>query len=168
MVDEAFADVSSEPGAAKLCEDYNVIVLKSFGKFFGLAGLRLGFAIANRKMAARIAAHLGPWAVSGPALEIGTRALGDTKWQTASRERLAQDAKALDEMLIRAGLKIEGGTDLYRLAQTGRAQDLYIHLLGQGIVVRSFAYHPHWLRFGIPASPDQEGLTAALESFVGT
>ena len=97
VIDEAFMDVG--PPDAGLGADVacgNIIVLRSFGKFFGLAGLRLGFALAAPPLAARLRAALGPWAVSGPALAVGTQALADTLWIERTRRRLDQASARLD------------------------------------------------------------------------
>ena len=83
----------------------NVVVLRSFGKFFGLAGMRLGFALAAPALAARLRAALGPWAVSGPALAVGAKALADLAWIGADARRLAKAAKRLDAVLTDAGLR---------------------------------------------------------------
>jgi cobalamin biosynthetic protein CobC len=151
VVDEAFMDVG--PAVASLAGDVNrgnVVVLRSFGKFFGLAGLRLGFALADRPLAARLCATLGPWAVSGPAVAIGAQALADTAWIEQTRKRLAESARRLDTVLSNAGLAIVGGTALFRLAQTPAARALFDHLGRAGILVRIFADNPAWLRFGLP------------------
>jgi cobalamin biosynthetic protein CobC len=128
----------------------NIVVLRSFGKFFGLAGVRLGFAIAAEDIAARLRASLGPWAVSGPAIAIGTIALADNAWIETTRVRLAQAAQRLDQILAGAKLEVLGGTALFRLAQTPAAAALYETLGRAGILVRRFAEHPTWLRFGLP------------------
>src|SRR3974390_1260433 len=99
IVDEAFADVAPECSAIELCREYPIVVLRSFGKFFGLAGLRLGFAIARSDLAAEIADVLGPWPVSGPALAIGRTALCDQSWIAATRARLASQADKHDAVL---------------------------------------------------------------------
>jgi cobalamin biosynthetic protein CobC len=156
VVDEAFMDVG--PPQASLAGEVmrgNVVVLRSFGKFFGLAGLRLGFAIAAPVMAARLAASLGPWAVSGPALAIGAAALGDHAWIASTRERLAAGAQRLDAVLTVAGLQVVGGTALFRLAQSPAARRLFEALGRAGILVRHFADHPEWLRFGLPGGEDE-------------
>ena len=116
VVDEAFMDVG--PPGASLAPEIgrgNIVVLRSFGKFFGLAGLRLGFALAAPPLAARLAALLGPWAVSAPALAVGTAALADRDWIEKTRRRLAEAAARLDAILNGAGLDIVGGTTLFRL-----------------------------------------------------
>src|SRR5262249_57808385 len=110
-VDEVFMDVG--PADTSLAGEVGrrrVVVLRSFGKFFGLAGLRLGFALAAPPIAARLAASLGPWAVAGPALAIGEAALADTAWAKATREALDQAARRLDALLAGAGLDVIGGT----------------------------------------------------------
>jgi cobalamin biosynthetic protein CobC len=150
VVDEAFADVAPELSVASEVAERNIVVLKSFGKFFGLAGLRLGFAIANELISERLREKLGPWAVSGPAIEIGALALSDQQWIIATRARLAQERKRLDELLVSRGLKILGGTDLFRLAEHADANGIYEKLGNSGILVRPFAEHPTWLRFGLP------------------
>jgi cobalamin biosynthetic protein CobC len=169
VVDEAFMDVAA--GGLSLARDVgrgNIVVLRSFGKFFGLAGLRLGFALASPAIAARLRAGLGPWAVTGPALAIGEAALADQSWAAATRARLAQAAQRLDHVLIGAGLTLVGGTPLFRLARTAAAPELFHHLGGAGILVRRFAIEPTWLRFGLPASePDWQRLAAAIVAFQG-
>jgi cobalamin biosynthetic protein CobC len=150
VVDEAFIDFL--PRESSLAADLppRAIVLRSFGKTYGLAGLRLGFAIAHPAMAARLRAELGPWAVSGAALEIGQRALRDGDWLSAARERLVADSARLDGLLRAAGFEIVGGTLLFRLASHSSAA-LFVQRLGlQGIHVRAFPDTPDQLRFGLP------------------
>ena len=167
LVDEAFMDVA--PPAASLAGEVgrgNVVVLRSFGKFFGLAGLRLGFALAAPALAERIAARLGPWAVSGPALGVGAQALADQAWIAATRARLAQAAGRLDHILTASGLDIVGGTTLFRLVHSQAADALFQHLGRAGIFVRRFADHSHWLRFGLPAGePEWQRLEQAVTGF---
>jgi cobalamin biosynthetic protein CobC len=153
VVDEAFMDVG--PPGASLAPELsrgNIIVLRSFGKFFGLAGLRLGFALAAPPMAVRIAAILGPWAVSGPALAAGAKALADGPWIEKTQSRLAKAAHRLDAVLTGAGVKIAGGTSLFRLVRGSATSKLFHHLGRAGILVRRFPDHADWLRFGLPAN----------------
>ena len=143
-------------------------MLRSFGKFFGLAGLRLGFAIGPRELVGRLRARLGPWAVSGPALEIGIAALSDLEWQDEMRARLAGEAARLDALLARAGLSVAGGTDLYRFLRTPDAADIFAHLGRHGILVRSFAHDRQALRFGLPGGDEAfERLARALAAWRG-
>ena len=166
IVDEAFMDVSS--GAESLTsfvERGNVVVLRSFGKFFGLAGLRLSFALASRGLVARLSAALGPWPVSGSALTIGTAALSDQDWIAETRLSLAISAQRLDGLLDGAGLERLGGTSLFRLVRVPDAPQLFDRLGRAGIFVRRFADEPEWLRFSLPgAEPEWQRLEVALRS----
>ncbi len=149
VVDEAFADLEGDSliGLA----GSNTIVLRSFGKTYGLAGVRLGFAISAPALANRVRGALGPWAVSGPALAIGTLALADAEWRAAAAARLAADCRRLDALLTDAGCAVLGGTRLFRLAAHRDAPGLADRLARAGILVRRFEDRPDWLRFGIPA-----------------
>jgi cobalamin biosynthetic protein CobC len=130
------------------------VVLRSFGKSYGLAGLRLGFAIASPEIAVPLRAELGPWAVSGPAIEIGRRALHDSVWLRTAHGRLAADSARLDDFLRAAGFEIIGGTVLFRLARHAAAPAFVERLAREGIHVRSFAYAPDRLRFGLPGGDE--------------
>jgi cobalamin biosynthetic protein CobC len=163
VIDEAFADVAPGISLASETSRENIVVLRSFGKFYGLAGLRLGFAIASPHLANRLDATLGPWAVSGPAVAIGEQALADDEWKRRTLERLAADAKRLDELLVKARLEIVGGTSLYRLTRSRDASDMFGRLGRAGILVRRFTDEPRWLRWGLPASEGEwQRLGAAL------
>ena len=164
VVDEAFMDV--DPGQNSLAggvDAANVVVLRSFGKSYGLAGLRLSFALAAPDLAARLRATLGPWPVSGPALAIGAKALSDTLWLEETRGALARGAMRLDAVLAMAGLAPSGGTPLFRLVKHGDAPGVFESLGRAGLFVRRFAEEPTWLRFGLPATEGQwQRLEAAL------
>jgi cobalamin biosynthetic protein CobC len=167
VVDEAFMDVGP-PGASVTADVScgNVIVLRSFGKFFGLAGIRLGFALAAPALATRLGAMLGPWPVSGPALAVGAKALADAAWIERTRARLEKAAKRLDVLLAASGLTIIGGTSLFRLAQTPAASAVFHHIGRAGIFVRAFPDNASWLRFGLPANARHwRRLDEALASF---
>jgi len=167
LVDEAFMDVGPEGASlGDQVECGNIVVLRSFGKFYGLAGLRLSFAIAAPNIAARIAAALGPWPVSSAALVIGTAALADTQWKERTRIMLGEAALKLDTCLAKAGLEVMGGTSLFRLVRTKEAARLFQSLGQAGIMVRRFAEHPIWLRFGLPGGESEwRRLETALASF---
>ena len=167
IVDEAFMDVG--PQDERLDGDVsgsNIVVLRSFGKFFGLAGVRIGFAICDSALAATLRDRLGPWAVSGQALTIGRAALGDLDWQAAKRADLLARAARLDVVLVNAGFTIAGGTSLYRYVRHKAAREA-VEALGQnGLLVRSFDFDPTALRFGIPATDaDFERLAGALDGW---
>jgi len=156
VVDEAFADVVPDISAVALCPDWPVVILRSFGKFYGLAGLRLGFAIGAPVIVDRIVTALGPWACSGPALLIGTAALGDQPWAERMRSALPEQARKLDDVLLKAGFSIAGGTPLFRLARHPHALQLHTALARRHIWCRSFDWADDLLRFGLPA--DAAGL----------
>lgn len=163
VVDEAFIDVDPTRSVTPHAGRDGLIVLRSFGKFYGLAGVRLGFAVCTPDLAERLNTKLGPWAVSGPAIWAGMHALNDAAWAEQTRVRLKADAARLDALLIRAGLRLLGGTDLFRLAESEQAQALYETLGRAGILTRPFAYNARWLRFGLPGKgADWLRLEAAL------
>lgn len=153
VADEAFADLE---GGESLCPEVapGLVVLRSFGKTYGLAGLRLGFAVCDPSTAERIAEALGPWAVSGPALAIGQTALSDTAWREAAARERGADADRLDRMILRAGGRIVGGTRLFRTADFSDGPGLYRRLAEAGIAVRRFTDRPERLRFGLPAGKE--------------
>ncbi len=161
VVDEAFADLEAPGLSLAPVLPANAVVLRSFGKTYGLAGLRLGFAVAALPMARVIRNALGPWAVSGAAVAFGTAALSDAAWLRATRIRLQADAARLDGLLTQAGFRIVGGTCLFRLAQHAEAAATFDRLGQSGILVRRFNAEPSWLRFGIPGK-GWDRLAAAL------
>jgi len=165
IVDEAFADVTPGISMASLAGQEGLIILRSFGKFFGLAGIRLGFAAGPTMLIDQLVKRLGPWAVSGPAIEIGTRALSDQAWIEKTRRSLIAARQCLDDVLISSGLEIIGGTDLFRLTQVEDANTRYEQLGQAGILVRRFEEQPGWLRFGLPGDAVAfERLSEALAS----
>jgi cobalamin biosynthesis protein CobC len=164
IVDEAFADFDGSESLAPTLPANGAVVLRSFGKTYGLAGLRLGFALASPDIATALRAALGPWPVSGPAIAIGTCALADSDWREAMRARLSKDAARLDALLHGASWRIIGGTRLFRLAAHEDARAAFERLLAAGILARPFADEGTWLRFGIPGDESAwERLAAALE-----
>ncbi len=154
LVDEAFGD--TQPGLSVVPvagNHYNLIVFRSFGKFFGLAGLRLGFVIAADTVLQNFAEWLGPWSVSGPALVIA-RALMEN--ETAAVQAVIIERKvALDAVLGQAGLIIVGGTPLFTLVDHPRSAEVHEHLCRSHILTRKFSYAPTWLRIGL--APDAAG-----------
>ena len=149
VVDESFADATPESSVAALAGG-NLSVLRSFGKFYGLAGVRLGFAFGEAETVAQLAEMAGPWPVSGAALEIGRRALQDTAWAQATTARLHAETSALDALAARAGWRLVGGTALFRTYATPDAAQAQDRLARAHIWSRIFPYSPHWLRLGLP------------------
>lgn len=160
IIDESFCDVMPEQSHVRHALPPEHIILKSFGKFWGLAGMRLGFAVCHSDAAQRLRDQLGPWSVAGPALEIGARALKDVAWAEDTRVRLAADAKQLDALV---GWKPVGGTDLFRTYEVPDAATVQDHLARGHVWSRIFPYSKTWIRLGLPA-PDRWGqLAAALK-----
>ncbi|PZN92585.1 MAG: threonine-phosphate decarboxylase [Hyphomicrobiales bacterium] len=164
ILDEAFADFTPEASLIPALPPATM-VLRSFGKTYGLAGVRLGFAIGEVERIAALRSAMGPWAVAGPALTIGAQALGDGGWLREAAVARAADAARLDGMLAPLG-EVIGGTALFRLLAAPDAQALFAHLGACGIYARRFQHMPDRLRFGLPG--DAEGwarLDAALSRF---
>ena len=170
VVDESFADLEGDSlSLAPHLPQEGLLVLRSLSKGYGLGGVRLGFALADPELVASIRAALGPWPISGPAVEIGTSALADRAWREAAEQRLALDVTRLDGMLRESGMTVTGGTLLFRLAEHPDAATLFRRLGEAGILVRSFDYRPDWLRFGIPGGEDAwRRLAAALGNSAAT
>ena len=161
VIDEAFADLDPACSAVGLCRDLPAIVLRSFGKFYGLAGLRLGFAIGPQAMIERIAQALGPWPCSGPALAIGCAALLDREWADRTREMLKSQASRLDNVLGATGFSIVSGTALFRLVRHADAGAIHQGLARQHIWCRNFEWAEDLLRFGLPGEDAAFGRLAA-------
>ncbi|SCW56725.1 L-threonine O-3-phosphate decarboxylase [Rhizobium mongolense subsp. loessense] len=167
VVDEAFGDAEPDSSLVPLASRLsNLVIFRSFGKFFGLAGLRLGFVVTASDFRERFEDWLGPWAVSGPALSIAASLLrSDT---AAIIRRIAERQDALEGVLKGAGLAMTGGTRLFSLVEDSRAGRIHTHLCRHHILVRKFDYAPEWLRFGLaPDFAADNRLVVALESFDG-
>ncbi|APZ98857.1 threonine-phosphate decarboxylase [Sphingopyxis sp. QXT-31] len=152
LVDEAFADCDPTLSiAARIADDRRLLVFRSFGKFFGLAGVRLGFILGPAPFVQDLRATLGAWPLSAAAIAIGTAAYADAEWFAATRRRLPEQAAALDAVLTGAGYRPQGACPLFRLIETGAAPALFDRLARRSILTRPFADQPHWLRLGLPA-----------------
>jgi cobalamin biosynthetic protein CobC len=163
VVDESFADAIPGLSLAPEAGQPGLLILRSFGKFFGLAGLRLGFMIGSEADISALAVMAGPWPVSGAAIEIGNRALLDREWADATLARLSRDCLRLDAEVARLGWPLVGGTPLFRLYETGDANRAQERLARAQIWSRVFSYHKGWLRLGLPGSePEWARLSAAL------
>ena len=162
IADEAFADCHPAWSIAdRVANGRRLIVTRSFGKFFGLAGLRLGFVIAPQFLLDDLRGLLGEWPVNAAALAFGTSAYADTRWIADTRAQLPVAAQRLDVLLARHGLSARGACPLFRLVETDVERDLFEALASRQILTRPFAGHPRLLRFGLPA--DADGL-ARLEA----
>ncbi|MDA5095420.1 pyridoxal phosphate-dependent class II aminotransferase [Aliiroseovarius sp. KMU-50] len=162
VVDESFCDVIPDMSHITRSVEPGTLILKSFGKFWGLAGLRLGFAIGDPDLIAKLRDAVGPWQVSGPALEIGARALEDFNWASATRQRLAVDTARMDGTMMYHGAKLIGGTTLFRLYEVDDAAAWQDKLARGHVWSRIFPYSKTWLRLGLPPSGGWAQLEAAL------
>lgn len=164
-VDEAFGDNRGDLSVATFAAaTENVTVSRSFGKFFGLAGLRLGFVFALPATLDAISADLGPWPVSGPALYVANHVL--KRDNRAFAARIGDRARALEAVLADAGLDVIGGTDLFKLIRHPDAGSLYEHLARSHILVRRFDYAGDWLRIGL--APDEQGDRRLAQAIVSS
>lgn len=155
VVDESFADAVPALSLAPEADRPGLLVLRSFGKFYGLAGLRLGFAIGNAADIAKLAAWSGPWPISGAAIAIGCRALRDEAWAEATCARLARDCARLDGMAQAQGWRLVGGASLFRLYETPDALVVQEKLALGHIWSRVFAQQAAWLRLGLPGTESE-------------
>jgi cobalamin biosynthesis protein CobC len=162
VIDESFCDVTPTDTLMDQALIPGTLILKSFGKFWGLAGVRLGFVIGDPVLVDQLRAMLGPWAVAGPALTIGAAALSDPAWADATRTRLTDDAARLDALICGQGALLTGGTDLFRLYEVEDASAWQIRLARHQIWSRVFPYNRRWLRLGLPAPDHWARLAAAL------
>ncbi|MBS0420427.1 MAG: aminotransferase class I/II-fold pyridoxal phosphate-dependent enzyme [Proteobacteria bacterium] len=170
VVDEAFAEVTPEASVAGLAggELQRLVALRSFGKFYGLAGLRLGFVIGSPAVAMRLRALIGDWPVSVDALAAGLAAYADPAWADRMRGQLAAAARRLDKLLTRHDFEVVGGTSLYRLVRAADAPARFERLAAAGILTRPFQHDSRLLRFGLPGSPEAwRRLSDALAAFHG-
>lgn len=162
VLDESFCDVTPDQSRMSEAGRNGVVVLKSFGKFWGLAGVRLGFAFGSASQIETLRDRLGPWAVSGPALEIGAAALEDSAWADRTRIRLGADAARLDGLVTAKGATCVGGTPLFRLYDVPDAADWQSRLAERHIWSRIFPYSSRWLRLGLPRPDGWSQLESAL------
>lgn len=165
LVDEAFADTTPQQSVAAWSGEPGLVVLRSVGKFFGLAGLRLGFVAAHPPLLAELADALGPWSVSRPAQEIGRAALSDRAWQEAMRMRLIDDGDRLGRLLAAYGID-SSGSALFRWWPEQAAESFHDHMAQRGIWVRLFAEKARGIRLGLPLHEgDWQRLEQALREW---
>lgn len=151
IVDEAFIEASMQTSFAPPQMPHGLIVLRSLGKFFGLAGARVGFVLAHAELLVRLRAALGPWSVAGPSRCVAQAALLDSAWQATTRKRLLQDGARLAQLLSDAGLPPAGGCGLFQWVLTEQAEVIHQQLAQRGILTRLFT-QPRSMRFGLPGS----------------
>lgn len=151
VVDEAFMDTTPQYSVVPHAGLPGLVILRSLGKFFGLAGVRIGFVLAQPELRKRLQEHLGPWSVNGPGRWVAAQALADCAWQEATRARLRSDSGRLMGLLARQGLRVTGGTALFQWLLHPAAGFFQDALARRGILVRRFD-NPSGLRLGLPAT----------------
>jgi len=162
VVDEAFADVTPEQSIAARSDQPGVVVLRSVGKFFGLAGLRLGFVAAQASLLAQLADAIGPWSVGRPAQEIGVRALTDLAWQDVTRAELTSSGARLKTLLKASGIA-SSGTALFQWWPEQAPERFHRHMAEHGIWTRLFLGNARGIRLGLPGNEaDWQRLEHAL------
>jgi len=150
VVDESFVEVAPELSVADLEID-RLVVLRSFGKFYGLPGVRLGFAIGDKSLLRDIRTLFGDWPVGAEAIALGRGAYADEAWRVSARVWLSAQAGAVDAVLAAAGLSPLGGCDLFRWVGAAHAHGLFAQLCAQGVLTRPFQGCPDRLRIGLPS-----------------
>ena len=155
IIDESYMD--QYPGKSlsqKLDDQTNIIIIRSFGKFFGLAGIRLGFLISNKEINKKIEFLIGKWPISNIAINIANKALIDDVWIMNTISFLEEGSNFLDCLASKVSWKIVGGTNLYRLYETPNADHTQNKLANLKIWSRRFEYSKKWIRLGIPRKKD--------------
>ncbi|MGH8566483.1 MAG: aminotransferase class I/II-fold pyridoxal phosphate-dependent enzyme, partial [Gammaproteobacteria bacterium] len=151
VVDEAFMDPTPAHSLAAYCARPGLIVLRSLGKFFGLAGARVGFVLAEAALLTRLAEAIGPWPLAGPSRAVASGALADTGWQYTTCTELSAASARLAHLLSAHGLVPTGGCALFQWVATPQASAVHEALARQGVLTRSFPDPPS-LRFGLPGT----------------
>ncbi|MDR2306068.1 MAG: threonine-phosphate decarboxylase CobD [Paucimonas sp.] len=165
VVDEAFMDNTPQYSVVEQAGRPGLIVLRSFGKFFGLAGVRLGFVMAQAQVLQALAEALGPWTVSGPTRVLGQACFADQAAHLAQIDRCHLASERLARLLGDAGLAPSGGCDLFQYVRGEQAAHLHDFLARRGILVRLFEQPPA-LRLGLPPSAaDEQRLALALADY---
>ncbi len=178
IVDEAFMDVTPECSVLPLLT-HNMIVLRSFGKFFGLAGIRVGFVFANSTIREALHQHTGLWSVNGPAQHIAVQALGDKGWQETARIEIIENAKfsqiLFTSLFEKINPKKTSHEMLFSSYWLSYEQGLSIveYFAKNGILIRKFFIdEKHCLiRVGIVCrfnTTAQERITATINSYLKT
>ncbi|MCY1126623.1 threonine-phosphate decarboxylase CobD [Frigidibacter sp. RF13] len=152
VVDESFADPYPHLSLAGEEPQPGLVILRSFGKFYGLAGVRLGFVLGHEETIGQLSAMAGPWPISGAAIEIGATALGDRDWAAETIARLAGECGRIDALAAKAGWRLIGGTSLFRSYRVPDAEAAQARLARHHVWTRIFPWSDDWLRLGLPGS----------------
>jgi len=151
IIDEAFIDATPELSLSHLAPLKGLIILRSIGKFFGLAGIRSGFVLAEPAILNELAEHLGPWTISNPSRFMTQHALQNTSWQQTTRGNINKQSLRLQQLLQQYQLAITGSNPLFQWIKTQQASHIHQQLAQQAVFTRLFT-HPSSIRFGLPAN----------------
>ena len=162
VVDESFMDIIPDFSLAKLASTSdNIVVFRSCGKFFGVAGLRVSCAIAWESCANWLTAAVGPWPISTAACNVLPAMFADAAWIQSTRTTLVKEAVQWRGMLA-SYFTLVGFTPFFTLVDVPHAEQWYEKFVTHGIAVRRFEYNQRWLRIGLPAKADLPRLQATL------
>lgn len=153
VVDEAYAEYAGE-SVVDLVDD-GLIVLRTFSKAFGLAGARVGYAVASKTNAASLLARQAPLTIAAPSAALALEALGqkvNVSSQILERERLAEDLRGL-------GLRPLASRANFVFVPLDEPENLADALLALGIVVRRF---PDGVRVSVRDRDDDDHLVSAI------
>lgn len=171
IIDEAFCDCQPELSMVTSTIPAYTVILRSLGKFFGLAGLRVGFVLAQPELLQALQERLGPWSVSGPSRYIAMQALEDNAWQIMQRQRLHDAGKTLRQQLSKIAQQLGGnvsGTPLFCRWEHPQAIQLHEQLCQSAVLTR-LTDEQDAIRFGLPKTDaDQERLNDALMKLVSS
>jgi len=154
IIDEAYIDCTWDLSLSDYPVQEGLIILRSLGKFFGLAGIRCGFVISIPELLNNLNEEQGPWAISHPARYVATAALLDRQWQQQTCDTLTLQSLQLKQLLSKYGLPPDGGNALFQWIKTEQATDIHHFLAEQGVLTRLFT-HPSSLRLGLPKNDRQ-------------
>ena len=149
IIDEAFVDAMPEHSYMPHAGDDNLVILRSVGKFYGLAGIRVGFAIGGKEIIAKLADDIGPWPISQPAIDIALTALSDHEWQISHSKRLYELSSKLVEILAGAGFTIVAQQPLFVTIQDESIYEFHDHLARHGFWTRIYQNYPSMMRLGL-------------------
>ena len=163
IVDEAFMDCTPEQSLLNTPLGDELIVLRSLGKFFGLAGARVGFVVATPYWLTALNEALGPWTLSGPSRQVAAMALADVEWHAQARQRIAIASSRLADVLARYLGSQVSGSGLFQRVRIEHAPTVHRLLCQQGILAR-LCDEKDALRFGLPGDElAWQRLTNALQ-----
>jgi histidinol-phosphate/aromatic aminotransferase/cobyric acid decarboxylase-like protein len=162
VVDEAYLPLFD--GVAPIAARKNVAVMRSLTKVFALAGLRVGYLVAEAPIARAVQAALPPWNVSAPAQAAGIEAVRALDTAPSVRREVARLRRALSQTLVEARVPVDAEGGPFVLARVGDATRVATALAARGLRVRdctSFGLPAH-LRLGARPEAEQARLVPAL------